>query len=306
MDQFSSNLSWQKSHQNIELTANLDYSPRSVWLTPAISAADNTLPFYVQELGNTIAGQDYYCYRKGLESYIICYLYGGEGIVEYNGHTTRLMPGMAYWLDCVPPHAYYTAKGGKHFYALFVHFYGSSVKDFYNFFSNICSDGCISLLPDSNVPSCLHELIEIYGKGIQDMQTAFYASSLLSLLCSSMIDSACHQKKSTIPDFVTDMSAFLEENYTEHIDLEFLSKHYFLSKSYLQRQFKKYTGLSPTEYLARLRISHAKQLLRTTTYSVQQIAVMVGIPDASYFVYTFKQMVGMTPALFRKMWHFKE
>ena len=102
------------------------------------------------------------------------------------------------------------------------------------------------------------------------------------------------------------MSAFLEKNYAEHIDLEFLSKHYFLSKSYLQRQFKKYTGLSPTEYLARLRISHAKQLLRTTAYSVQQIAVMVGIPDASYFVYTFKQMVGMTPALFRKMWHFKE
>ncbi|MFT3984342.1 MAG: AraC family transcriptional regulator [Lachnospiraceae bacterium] len=303
MKQFSSQLIWQKSHQEMKLTCNLDYSPSSVWLTPAVNMPHNALPFYTQELGNTIANSDYYVYREGLESFFIGYFYGGEGIVEYNGHTTRLVPGMAFWIDCMRPHAYYTAKNRKRFACMFVHFSGDSVKEYYRFYQNICTSGCLSLLPGSDVPENLNKLIELFNKDIRDLQTDFHASSLLAALCSSMIDSACNQEKNSIPDFVTDMRLYLEQYYVEHIDLDLLSKKYFLSKSYLQRQFKKYTGLSPADYLTRVRITQAKQLLRTTVCSIHQIGEMTGIPDASYFVNTFKKTEGMTPAVFRKIWH---
>jgi AraC family transcriptional regulator of arabinose operon len=286
----------------MKLTCNLDYSPSSVWLTPAAKMEHSSLPFYAQELGNTIANANYYVYREGLESYFIGYVYGGEGVLEWNGYSTKLEPGCAIWLDCMQPHAYYTAKGGKRFECMFVHFYGGSVQEFHHFFSNLCPNGCLRIHPGSEIPDCLNKLIELYRQEASDLRADFHASALLSLLCSAMIDSACRQAESSVPAFVASMRTYLEQSYSEHVDLETLSQRYFLSKSYLQKQFKKYTGLSPADYLTRVRISQAKQQLRTTELSIHEVGCSVGIPDPSYFVCIFKKAEGVTPAVFRKSW----
>jgi AraC-like DNA-binding protein len=64
----------------------------------------------------------------------------------------------------------------------------------------------------------------------------------------------------------------------------------------LQRNF----GLSYSEYVARLRIDRAKELLRRTLFSVSEIGRRVGIADQSNFSKVFKKMEGLTPSEYRK------
>ncbi len=72
---------------------------------------------------------------------------------------------------------------------------------------------------------------------------------------------------------------------------------------YLRKLFKKETGLSPLEYLTRLRMRSAEKLLTamwTNEYSVSEIARMCGYDDALYFSRVFKKYYGCAPSNFNK------
>ena len=64
----------------------------------------------------------------------------------------------------------------------------------------------------------------------------------------------------------------------------------------LQRQF----GMSFTQYVGRLRVDKAKDLLRRTKLTVGQVARRVGIDDASNFGKLFRKFEGMAPLEYRK------
>ena len=73
-----------------------------------------------------------------------------------------------------------------------------------------------------------------------------------------------------------------------------------ISKFYLAREFKKYVGYSPNNYLIHLRLTHAKQLLHTTNLPAYKIGILVGIPNEINFSRLFKKHTGTTPGIFRK------
>ena len=60
MDNFTSKLDRQKSSPQLSLSYNLDYDESSVWELPEITDFHKDLPFYVQEIGMTIAYEHYY------------------------------------------------------------------------------------------------------------------------------------------------------------------------------------------------------------------------------------------------------
>ena len=67
------------------------------------------------------------------------------------------------------------------------------------------------------------------------------------------------------------------------------------------RVFKARLGSRPLEYLARLRISKAKQLLVDTDMTIAEIAAAVGYSDQTYFGVVFKRYEGMSPSAFRRL-----
>ena len=91
----------------------------------------------------------------------------------------------------------------------------------------------------------------------------------------------------------------MNSNYTQDLSLDFLSKFSNISKYYLTREFKKYTGFTPYNYLISLRIDAAKKLLCTTNIPISQVGEAVGINDINNFINLFKKRTGTTPALFR-------
>lgn len=91
----------------------------------------------------------------------------------------------------------------------------------------------------------------------------------------------------------------VDASLTGDLSLKRFAKDLFLNTSYLSTLFKKEIGMTLTEYVNQNRIAHAKRLLKSTTLSVQDIAIQSGIPDIHYFTRLFRRETGMSPREWR-------
>jgi AraC-like DNA-binding protein len=98
----------------------------------------------------------------------------------------------------------------------------------------------------------------------------------------------------------TFIKKYIDVHYASNLTLDSLASVAYMNKFYLVHEFKKYNGISPIEYLIEKRISVSKLLLKTTQYSIEQIAGIVGFNSQSYFNQIFKKKTGTTPTKYRK------
>jgi len=93
---------------------------------------------------------------------------------------------------------------------------------------------------------------------------------------------------------------WMQRHHAEPLDLKRLAAQARCSPRTLLRRFKAGTGLTPNDYLQRLRIGAAQNLLRTPARSLEQVAEQVGYADRATFAKRFKQLCGETPGAFRR------
>lgn len=92
----------------------------------------------------------------------------------------------------------------------------------------------------------------------------------------------------------------IEEEYKDEMDLSRLAERVFLTPSYLSKYFKTETGETITDYLIKIRLNKAKELLKNRLdYKTYEVGHKVGYHDPAYFNKLFKRMVGMTPKEYR-------
>jgi AraC-like DNA-binding protein len=87
----------------------------------------------------------------------------------------------------------------------------------------------------------------------------------------------------------------LESHHTQKIDIAALCRIACMSRSVLFRNFAQATGLTPVDYLIRLRIKHAARYLEENGLSVKEAAAMAGFPDSNYFSRQYRKHMGETP-----------
>lgn len=88
--EFEDKIDLQKQNPSLTLTYNLDYAPETIWEIPTIFESTRALPFYVQEIGFTVAYDKYFVCRKGLESYMLCYITEGTMNLSYQNKVDDL------------------------------------------------------------------------------------------------------------------------------------------------------------------------------------------------------------------------
>ncbi|WP_235716000.1 AraC family transcriptional regulator [Acetivibrio cellulolyticus] len=97
---------------------------------------------------------------------------------------------------------------------------------------------------------------------------------------------------------------YIEVNFKQKITLEKLALIANLSPTYFHKVFTDTLGITPTEYVTKVRIDKAKELLVKTNLPVYEIAFECGYENIPYFSYTFKNRINLAPSEFRKRYSY--
>ncbi|WP_438444146.1 response regulator transcription factor [Gorillibacterium sp. sgz5001074] len=96
------------------------------------------------------------------------------------------------------------------------------------------------------------------------------------------------------------MIAYIDRHFDQKLYLKDLSGQFFINQVYCCQLFKKNLGRTFSEYVSELRLKKARELLKQTELSIEEIAIKAGYVDYYYFNKVFKKHCGMTPTKFRK------
>lgn len=99
---------------------------------------------------------------------------------------------------------------------------------------------------------------------------------------------------------VNQIVSYINENLTESISLDDLAAKFYISKYYLSRQFKQFTGLSLYQYIVKKRLIFARNMLRKG-HSVMDACLQCGFGDYSNFLKAFKREFGKNPSNIRRI-----
>ena len=131
-----------------------------------------------------------------------------------------------------------------------------------------------------------------------DLSDAFTSAILKDILC--FIAQKHHIKSRELPPTVQKIMLYIHQNYDKDIDNSLISGELGYHSYYLNRMFKKHTGITIHQALIKERMRVAAQLLEATDLSVNAIAAAVGYPDHTHFCTAFKSYMGTTPLKYRK------
>ncbi|GGG24021.1 hypothetical protein GCM10007425_18100 [Lysinibacillus alkalisoli] len=106
--------------------------------------------------------------------------------------------------------------------------------------------------------------------------------------------------QNTKPTLVEQVLRYITQHFREPISIARLASQLNYTPQYITRTFKAQMGCSPSEYMMRLRMEVAKQILVNSAASLQEIASYIGYNDSLYFTRIFKKQVGIAPGEYRK------
>ncbi|QOR67195.1 response regulator [Cytobacillus suaedae] len=92
---------------------------------------------------------------------------------------------------------------------------------------------------------------------------------------------------------------YLKKNYQYEINLQEIADSFYLSREYISRRFKQEFNETITDYLTRIRMEKAKEMLKNQQLKIYEIAYQVGYQNEKYFSKVFKKFVGCTPNEYR-------
>ena len=94
---------------------------------------------------------------------------------------------------------------------------------------------------------------------------------------------------------------YIDSHYKENVNLDMLAEINHVNKYYMVHAFTKEYDISPINYMISCRIEEAKQLLKTTDYSLSMISGMLGFSSPSYFSQAFRKTEKKSPTEYRKI-----
>lgn len=95
---------------------------------------------------------------------------------------------------------------------------------------------------------------------------------------------------------IEDIKAYIELHYSENtLSVGQIADYFQMPLSTLSKLFTKNTSVGMLDYIHHVRICHARELLETQKYSVNDVAAMAGYLSASTFIRTFKKHEGVSP-----------
>ncbi len=118
----------------------------------------------------------------------------------------------------------------------------------------------------------------------------------LSMVSNQILVQQAHAE----PPVITRAKDYIAQHQTEEMSLGQVAKAVNTSTFYFCKLFKKHTGINFTDYLSRVRIERAKNLLLNRNLRVSEIAYEVGFQSLTHFNRVFKRILGQAPTEYRR------
>lgn len=267
--------------------------------TPSTFARASLL--HLQEVGSLQAIHPHTSTRTNLLSFLCFIVLSGKGELSYEEQIYQLSEGDCVFINCRK--AYIHSTSNDLWSLQWCHFYAPSLPAVYEKYKE--RGGRPVFHSDDLTPFRLL-LTDLYNLAsssdyIRDMRINEKLGSLLTLL----MEQSWHPESVTVSRKRMELAAvreYLDEYFTEKIMLEELAEKFFINKFYLSKIFKETYGTTVNNYLISKRITRAKQLLRFTDMTVDEVGVAVGMGDANYFSRMFRKVEGISPREYRKQW----
>ncbi len=220
--------------------------------------------------------------------YLLHFIESGKGEIEREGKITALSKGDAFLILPGEVTTYRADKDEPWSYR-WISFAGEFAKELV--------EETTELLSMQYRASGLQALRQALDDEICDKVSSLKV--LLNALSSIQSPGKRQESQSEESVFLTALR-YLEENYFKDIDIASLADSFGYSRAYFTTLFSKRTGKSPYRYLIDVRLEKAKEFLRSTEHTVEEIAYSLGFSCVSRFSDLFKKHTHLTPLQYRK------
>lgn len=153
----------------------------------------------------------------------------------------------------------------------------------------------------------VHELYEIENEFLLKLEYADHYDGIENAVIEAVGQLARYGSRTVEaklnPAFITQ---YIELHYMENMYLDHIAKVMDTTPKYFSNYFKKTFGINYIEYLNKVRLSHARTMLKETSLSISEIGEKTGYMNSSTFTTTFKKYYGISPSEYRRQAAAKE
>lgn len=146
----------------------------------------------------------------------------------------------------------------------------------------------------------LGQLDQAYARGTKEDQALALAYTLQVFYLLNKPADRSPRSDSYLPASVMEIQRYLDEHFLEISSVSDVAAHFFYSREYVSRLFKKYLNTTVADYVIKRRISYSQQLMETDL-SLADICFHSGFGSVSSFIRSFKSIMGMSPSKYRRM-----
>lgn len=261
----------------------------------ACSIASNEYPLTVNCAGRIVADKPFVTDNvRGREDYYLIYVECGELEITRNGSTCIARSGS---VMIFPPHYHYkyTFYGDHTLSYLWMHFTGSYTERLLE----ECGFGELPCIfhsePNIKTVSEFGKLFDMFGSHelLQKQKLACRLEAILLCIASNLngADKSVNFARSI---------GYIHAFYSKDLRIPELAKMESLSNSRYITVFKKYMGMTPSDYIINLRINVACDLLKNSDMSIKEVAANIGYENAHFFSKLFKKKTGVSPKGYRQ------
>ena len=157
----------------------------------------------------------------------------------------------------------------------------------------LLSDKIVKIYEDKtgSIVECCRKIIDLYRKN---------RTLKVKSLCYKLFDEFFSAKNEKNIMTLNDGVEYIRTNFNAPLSISTIAQKCALSESTFRRHFKEITKMSPAKYINMLKVEKAKELLKSSEITIDEICEFLNYYDKPYFYKIFKSCVGMTPLEYRE------
>lgn len=238
---------------------------------------------------------------RGRSDYHLLYIQSGWIEAELDGVQSRIEAGGFIFYPPGVRQLYAFSKEGNAV-SYWIHFTGTAIEDALSGIPRARAF-CGQVDERTQLESLLHQLSQVHH---MCGPAYFLDEGGLLLQILAVLSRSVNRQEGAACSEIRAIAAHICEHFTQPLSLADCAARLHLSVSRFSHLFTQTIGVSPYQYLLRLRLDRACELLLHTELDIRHVAQLSGFDDASYFSRLFRKHFAKTPGAFRAAYNREE